>query len=76
LLEAEPLDEALLAAVPLALALRRAALAERDLARVAAPLLAAVERARVLRLLLLLALVELARELGVDSAMISPPGIG
>jgi hypothetical protein len=76
LLDAEPFVEALLATALLALDLRRAALAERDLARVAAALLAAAGRARVLCLLLLLALVEPARELGVDSAMVSPPGIG
>jgi hypothetical protein len=75
LLAATPFAEALLATALLAVDLRRAGLAERDLARVDAALLAAAERERVLGLLLRLAL-ELARERGVESAMVSPPGIG
>jgi hypothetical protein len=69
LLEAEPFVEALRATVLLAVDLR-AALAERDLVRVDAALLAAVERERLLGLLLRPALA-LVRERGVESAMIS-----
>jgi len=75
LLEPEPFVEALLATVLLAVRDLRAVLAERDLVRVDAALLAAAEPERVLGLLLRPAL-ELARELGVESAMVSPPGIG
>jgi len=75
LLEPAPFVEVLLATVLVAVCVLRAALAERDLARVDAALLAAAERDRVLGLLLRLTL-ELARERGVESAMVSPPGIG
>jgi hypothetical protein len=75
LLAAEPFVEALLTPALLAVDLCRAGLAERDLPRVDAALLAAAERERVLGLLLRVAL-ELARERGVESAMVSPPRIG
>jgi hypothetical protein len=76
LLAAAPFADALLATVLPALDLRRAALAERALARVDAALLAVAERERAIGLLPRLALVELLRERGVESAMVSPPGIG
>jgi len=74
LLAAEPFVEALLATGLLAADLR-AVVAARDLVRVDAALLEAAERERVLGLLLRPAL-DLARERGVESAMVSPPGIG
>ncbi|MFL5910434.1 MAG: hypothetical protein ACJ768_07715 [Gaiellaceae bacterium] len=74
MLEPAPFVEALFATVLLGVDLR-AALAERDLARVDAALLAAAERERALDLLLRPGL-DLARERGVESAMVSPPGIG
>jgi hypothetical protein len=75
LLKPVPFVEALLATALLAGRDLRAALAERDLVRVDAALLTAAERERALGLLLRPAL-ELARERGVESAMVSPPGIG
>jgi hypothetical protein len=74
LLAAAPFVDALLAVDLLAVDLR-AVLAARDLARADAVLLEAAERERVLGLLLRPAL-DLAWERGVESAMVSPPGIG
>jgi hypothetical protein len=78
--EDDPFDDERLAValrgVDLAAALLRAVPPERDLARVDAALLVAADRERDVAALLLRPALELARELGVDSAMVSLQGSG